>query len=751
MVTRRTGGVSTKRSRLVVLALAIAALWPAADSRAQLPMPSATVFEMTGFIQQATLDAGTDPFRGGTITLNNHKVVVPRYTVFQMPATALTWAELFSLAPASYQANAQTGLALTDTPKPDFTFEVTVQGNRVVDANGDRYVAGLIFISNLSVQAHQGFISKIDYATGELTVGGARVRLNDPNVLAPTAKNPDGTPKTDGRFGRAMSPDVRFKVDQDNPTVKSETGYPMCIPRVDPATADDPLCPQGNRPAGQSIFTMATPPPPTAAQFANPALRDVDATGKRAPVLLDPWREAPFEIGDYVTVKGPVVYERDASGKVTGQYISAFAIDANLGIFTTPGTQPTYVSIDVILMGTGPVNDVTLAQEGAKRTRVEGFTTDIATPVQVSALDVNACTGEQIDRLWNVEAVDPGPPTGAVQGRWRFRPGAPLFDLKGFPFLPPTREVHAVSLNGTPIDSTGKVVATMNGLTSGQYQAPNFEFILPENLGIGSPMIPANFENMPFLVQGSGPWRGGAYTGQLSPWPGSAVAARNACAVVSPSLTVMSGATATLDGSPSVAANAPNGAVTYQWTQLSGTSVSLTNANTPVATFTAPQIPVGSTTTLTFKLTATSATSTVDSTPVIVTVVNPDTVAPKIDGGVTLSLNPPQKGKALTIYANTVSDNVGVTAVTFTYTANAAITPLPAGCTNTTPSTTTCTAPAGVKTSTAGQWSSGSSTGFVFPNYSNPSGLATVTWTFTAKAVDAAGNAATASTTATVR
>src|SRR6185503_16203701 len=173
------------------------------------------------------------------------------------------------------------------------------------------------------------------------------------------------------------------------------------------------------------------------------------------------------------------------------------AIDANVGIFTATGTTPTYVSVDVVLMGTGPLNDPTIAQEGARRARVEGFSTDSTVPVKVSAIDVNACTGEAVDRLWNLQAIDPGPPNGAVAGRWRFEPGALGIDLKGFPFLPPTREVHAVSING--------VVTTMNGLSAGEYTSPNGEFILPENRGIGNPKVAANFDAMPFLVQGSGP------------------------------------------------------------------------------------------------------------------------------------------------------------------------------------------------------------------------------------------------------
>jgi hypothetical protein len=529
------------RSRAIsVAALAIAALWSATELHAQLPMAPSTVFEMTGFIQRATLDAGTDPFRGGTITLNNHVVKVPRNTIFQMPAASLTWAELFTRAPAPYAALGQTGVALNDTPKPAFTFEVTVQGNRVEPAaacgplpagTSTCYIAGLIFIDQLSLQAHQGFINFIDYTVGEMRVGGTpgvangtRVRINDPK----------------GRFGRVLTHDARFTIDEENPTIKTETGFPMCLPRVAPPAANAPetdvLCPQGNRPrnnaapapgavvaevngtsgAYKAAFTMASRPAPTAAEIAN------NGATRATP---DAWRMAPFEIGDYVTVKGPLV--NDVLNGAPSQYIDAWGIDASVGIFTVPGTLPNYVAIDVLLMGTGPVNDPTIAQEGARRTRVEGFTTDISTAIMVSAVDVEACTGGETDRVWTLQAVDPGPPNGAVAGRWRFRPGAPLFDLKGFPFLPPTREVHAVSTSGS--------VTTLNGLNAGQYQAPNFEFILPENLGIGSPKIPANFEGMPFLVDGSGPraaFGTGANlgrVGQLSPWPGATAPAAKVC------------------------------------------------------------------------------------------------------------------------------------------------------------------------------------------------------------------------------
>jgi hypothetical protein len=48
-----------------------------------------------------------------------------------------------------------------------------------------------------------------------------------------------------GRFGKKQTAgfDDRFCVDPDNPTVRAATGFPMCIPRSNPADGDDPLCP----------------------------------------------------------------------------------------------------------------------------------------------------------------------------------------------------------------------------------------------------------------------------------------------------------------------------------------------------------------------------------------------------------------------------------------------------------------------------------------------------------------------------
>src|SRR5512146_30175 len=83
------------------------ALLMATGAFAATPPPAQ--FDVEGFIQDATLDTTgaictpTDPLlAGGTITINGQKIIVPCNTILQLPATSMTWAQLFD--PASSAA-----------------------------------------------------------------------------------------------------------------------------------------------------------------------------------------------------------------------------------------------------------------------------------------------------------------------------------------------------------------------------------------------------------------------------------------------------------------------------------------------------------------------------------------------------------------------------------------------------------------------------------------------------------------------
>ena len=75
----------------------------------------------------------------------------------------------------------------------------------------------------------------------------------------------------------------------------------------------------------------------------------------------------------------------------------------------------------------------------------------------------------------------------------------------------------------------------------------------------------------------------------------------------------------TLDGSASY--DPDNGDnITYQWTQVSGQSVTLTNSTNAIATFTAPGVRRGRTKELVFELTVTDEEGVVSSDSVLITV-----------------------------------------------------------------------------------------------------------------------------------
>lgn len=618
-----------------------------------VPPPTKTLqtvspFNIVGFIQKATVDNPGDVFSGGTLTVNGITITVPRNTMFQMPAAAITWQEVFSLAPSSTPpaslpcakdggglpcstgpyGGSQSGLALSDSPPPATTYEVTVMGNRIASGGSDQYIAALIFLSQQSLNSGQGYINFIDYAKGELWVSsalggptGARVRINGPF----------------GRYGKSQTPDQRFTADEDNPTIRSESGYPMCIARFDPTVATDSLCPEWNRPVDpvtggyQTIFTMPPPPPVSPTPTPGGPMPFPDAT-----------QQAPFEINDFITFSGTLV--NDPSGY---SYISAHTIIASLGIYTAPGVMPVYVAIEDMLLGVGGSPNPLFPQEAVEKLVITAFSTDPTRLVDFYAVDVDAC-GTQRNRFYGT--ADPfGPPVGGKKGRARIRTTVGNY-------LPASREMRAVSRSltrGQPLESVLAGAQTYaNGLVAGQYHAPNFTYIFPENLVSGSPQVPLPLQEFPFLVNGMGPYYGAgsnakatAYgdLGQISPWPGSAAPSANGCgsggtvltspsANAGPAQTVNSGVTVVLDGSGSVDTNSPPLPLNFTWVQSGGPSVTLSDTGFAKPFFVAPAVPQGSASVvLTFQMVASNgfASSAISTTTVTVVGVQ----SPTVNGG----------------------------------------------------------------------------------------------------------------------
>jgi hypothetical protein len=490
----KTGRLVSLGVRLALLIMLLGASIHGAESSPrrllQLPKSSSAQVFLDGVLQAATLDSSceTSTTCGGTLKVNGETVIVPKNLMVFFPAYSATWQEIFT--------NGRTGLALTDNPRASFT--VSVAANRV----NNQIIAALVDIGQSPILSGAGYIDSIDYNAGELVIeandgpgSGAKVRLNDPL----------------GRFGIIQNGsgfDERFQVDADNPTVAAATGFPMCIPRTDPRVGSDPECPSSNRPLGANnipltAFTMSQPGGQT----------------------LDPMKMAPFMVGDYVEFAG--ILSPDG-------FIAAYGLSNNVAIYTLPGRDPAYTNFEAAIIATGGAN-VLGAGEAAVRARFEGFTTDSSRPVQLWALDFKA-DGTYTKRNYGQVMPDPGPPNGAVKGRWRFRPdctvngslttASQFLGNKGC--TPPDGGVYTPAPREVMVDITGctPVEGAANGVTSGDgpgagcmYRNPAIEYIWPENVP-GAPIVPNNFAALQFLTRGGYTSNKGTKVGTLNPWPG---------------------------------------------------------------------------------------------------------------------------------------------------------------------------------------------------------------------------------------
>lgn len=507
-----------------------------------------TPFNLIGYIQSFKLcdpDYNgsscnkNDPRAAATMKVNGITVIIPENLKIIMPGTYLTAQDIFKgpKGTAAGQLEQQSGLALEDqhpAGNPFIPFTAEVSGNIAktdpnVQSSKIEYIAGLVNISQGVLQTSAGYIRAIDYDKGELLVSPdvsnstnqVRVRLNDPPLKA------DGTGP--GRFSKGsidVKDDNRFTVDQGNPTVHAMTGYPVCIPKP---KNGDPRCPMTNRMEQGGVFLRRYTIGSKIAETTN-----------RIPVATAPLCSTcdsrfmvPLVEGDYVIFSGIWIDDSINPTTPTG-YISAYSLEANLGVYTSPGENPAYVAIEESHWGTGGIPFDNLPQEtGPGKTAVPGqnlvtrffivgFTTDPSRNIEIVALDVDSVTGDEKNppRILSVIPPEANAPVG------RFRR-----TVEQSVFLPPTREIKA-HIAGTASVENQQVA---NGLKWGQYTAPVGEYLFPEGRAWGSPEVPMNFENLCFLAKGSGPLDtlrrdenpgtgctdGTCQLGQLKPWPDS--------------------------------------------------------------------------------------------------------------------------------------------------------------------------------------------------------------------------------------
>jgi hypothetical protein len=489
------------QAQLVTAAKAIPGVVNVVPGPATLP-GGARPFDIIGAIQSFTVLTPGNLYSGGTVVVNGITVLIPANLVVTLPAAYLTVGQLFLASPVA----GQSALALADLPAPLAAYEVTISGNIV---NGV-YIAGLVSIAQQSLNTGTGVIKAINYATGALCVGAApgaclptdaRVVINDPS----------------GRFGLAngvggkATPDARFSVDADNPTIHALSGYPMCVPRV-ASPAIDPRCPSTNRPgavgAKLATFVMAPAALVTTAPF--PAVV-IPACGVGCNVN----EQAPLVEGDVIHYSG--VLAQDA----VGTYVAAYSIEAHLGIYTPPGAKY-YMYMDAPLTGTGPAVCPANAECQAKlRTTISVTDPSAARRPAMYAVD------ETLAGVRTSRALPSTLENTAQVGRYVFDTDKDIQVFGGIGGKGATREIIARIAgvpNGTavaygPANPATAAAGTANGLVAGQYVSPIGEYIFPEpNIG-GTALTPYNFRCLAFLANGWGQGGGLPNIGRLAPFP----------------------------------------------------------------------------------------------------------------------------------------------------------------------------------------------------------------------------------------
>ena len=207
-----------------------------------------------------------------------------------------------------------------------------------------------------------------------------------------------------------------------------------------------------------------------------------------------------------VLVAGSTELQRSPYG---GFIVAAHGLEAELGIYTSPGAEPVYLYIEEALMGTLGEIFPDLQQEETSRVRVVGFTTDPSRPVEVRLIDSGR--NETGTTLTGPAGLPPsnGPQFGRFRNTWPAKDNA--------------RAVRR-DLQARVIGSPNAELA--NGLTSGLYVAPIGEYIGPEATRFGVPghQPPMPFENFCFLAKGGGTSETGAGVqnlARLDPFPES--------------------------------------------------------------------------------------------------------------------------------------------------------------------------------------------------------------------------------------
>ncbi|KAF2678511.1 hypothetical protein K458DRAFT_394785 [Lentithecium fluviatile CBS 122367] len=471
------------------------------------PIPSIIPLAVTGTLDGCSVDAGGEYNAGGSIAVDGFTIKVPKNLIVQFP---VVWAPFPQLCEAGVGG-----------------FEVSVSGNIV---NGEPRAGQISMSPGLSLRSGQGYIESLTTDTMKIR-GGPTLRLSDPN----------------GVFGKASNAAPFFPVDDENPSISAFSGFPMCLPR----SADDPKCPQSNRPDG-------------ATNFAAP----------------DPLAMVPIRVGDFMTY----------SGIKSGGEILVFEMSAtNVQVTTTASdTVPNYIFVEDAIVG---VIDSAPNVEFADHKFIGFLSSCSGASVTISAIDVDPCTGEE--KLRQIGSATPK--NGDARCKWEAR-------ITGTNAQTPYTREYMITANNP-------VIETKDGIKAGQYVIPVTEWIQPEVDVPGTEPPPFRFQDIQGLVQGD--YLDDKRYGPLSPFPGANPPApsQTCSGPVDPTATAEPTANAPVAFALPIAAvqrvgaaillkaqnnntNIANSDLVFAWTKTSpaSPSVSLTNPAAATATFNAPTV-----------------------------------------------------------------------------------------------------------------------------------------------------------------
>ncbi|KAF4556671.1 Hypothetical protein D9617_1g085500 [Elsinoe fawcettii] len=462
-------------------------------------------FTVQGALDSASADS-TAYNTGGRISVNGLSIVVPQNLQFQFPAA---WVPFKNVAGGGFNG-----------------MEVAVVGNYVDDVA----IAGQVQISQFLLGGSVGTIASLAF-DGKITLTTGQVlRINDPNAV----------------YSAGYTARPEFTADDENPSISSFSGFPMCVPR----SADDAKCPASNRPAGQTTFT--------------------------AP---DSLTMAPLKAGDYIEYSGI---------RVGGETLVYALVAQNVQILTT-GVPP-YIRVEEAIIGV--VDGQAAANIENADTRFVGYTSDASVAITISRIDVSPCDGKETYTSVGSASIR----AGDARNKWIWRAGASTLTKYSRDYLVTT--------------STGTRATNGGQITAGRYVQPVTEWIFPESTVPGRVPGPNDFSQMVNLRDGIGPDDEGNVWGQLKPWPqgtaptpfttncpapgtstpptGDAPTAITANAGTDQ--TLRAGIVASLSGGADNSASFPSNDLTYSWAQKTGNPITITGASSSKCSFTLPNV-----------------------------------------------------------------------------------------------------------------------------------------------------------------